>query len=122
MIEVANVAETSSVRPSTLRVRRYRERRREHLRLLTVEIPEPVIEDAIARGLLKLEESTQAWPVTSKAFTPPSFQTKRKRQYRHPASVLKYLRRHRHSGLSTIMPMLAAANLDLQANPHPGKA
>ena len=49
-----NVTETRPVRPSTLRVRRHRERRREHLRLLTVEIPEPVIEDAIARGLLKI--------------------------------------------------------------------
>ena len=58
-----NVTETRPVRPSTLRVRRYRERRREHLRLLTVEVPEPVIEDAIARGLLKPEESTQAWAV-----------------------------------------------------------
>ena len=33
------------------------------MRLLTVEIPEHVIEDAIARGLLKLEESIQAWSV-----------------------------------------------------------
>ena len=63
MIEVENVTETRVVRPSTLRVRRHRERRREHLRLLTVEIPEPVIEAAIARALLKREESTQAWPV-----------------------------------------------------------
>jgi hypothetical protein len=36
---------------STLRVRRHRMRRREGLRLLTVEIPEPVIEATIARGL-----------------------------------------------------------------------
>ena len=33
------------------------------MRLLTVEIPEPVIEAAIARALLKREESTQAWSV-----------------------------------------------------------
>jgi hypothetical protein len=63
MTKVEKVTETRPVRPSTLRVRRYRERRREHLRLLTVEVPEPVIEDAIARGLLKPEESTQAWAV-----------------------------------------------------------
>ena len=67
MIEVANVAETSSVRPSTLRVRRYRERRREHLRLLTVEIPEPVIEDAIARGLLKPTESAP-WAIIESVY------------------------------------------------------
>ena len=49
-----NVTDTRAGRPSTLRVRRYRERRRGQLRLLTVEIPESVIEDAIARGLLKI--------------------------------------------------------------------
>jgi hypothetical protein len=48
---------------STLRVRRHRERRREGLRLLTVEMPEFAIEAAIVRALLKPEESTQAWPV-----------------------------------------------------------
>ena len=35
---------------STLRVRRHRERRREGLRLLTLEMSEPAIETAIARG------------------------------------------------------------------------
>jgi hypothetical protein len=45
---------------STLRVRRHRQRRRDGLRLLTVEIPEPVIEAAIARGLLKPEDCTQS--------------------------------------------------------------
>ena len=63
MTEVEDITESRPLRPSTLRVRRHRERRREHLRLLTVEIPEPVIEDAIARGLLKPEESAQAWAV-----------------------------------------------------------
>jgi hypothetical protein len=43
-----NVTRTRAVRPSTLRVRRHRERRRGQLRLLTVEIPESLIEDAIA--------------------------------------------------------------------------
>src|SRR4029077_16554926 len=50
-----------SRRPSTLRVRRYRERRREGLRLLTLEMPETAIEAAIIRGLLKPEDSTKAW-------------------------------------------------------------
>jgi hypothetical protein len=62
------VTETRPVRPSTLRVRRHRERRRGHLRLLTVEIPESVIEDAIARGLLKPEESAQAWAVIGSVY------------------------------------------------------
>ena len=53
---------------STLRVRRYRERRREGLRLLTVEIPEPVIEAAIARGLLKPEDCAQSSSVMRSAF------------------------------------------------------
>ena len=39
--------------PSTLRVRRYRERRREGVRCLTVEMYEADIAEAIARGLLK---------------------------------------------------------------------
>src|SRR5215467_7924036 len=62
-----NVAETRQVRPSTLRVRRHRERRRGHLRLLTVEIPESVIENAIARGLLKPEESAP-WVIIESAY------------------------------------------------------
>ena len=43
------------IKPSTLRVRRYRERRRERIRCLTVEIYEADIADATARGLLKPE-------------------------------------------------------------------
>jgi hypothetical protein len=41
------------VNPSTLRVRRYRERRWEGIRCLTVEMYEADIADATARGLLK---------------------------------------------------------------------
>src|SRR6516165_7702159 len=48
---------------NTLRVRRHRERRREGLRLLTLEMPETAIDVAIARGFLKPEDSTQAWSV-----------------------------------------------------------
>jgi hypothetical protein len=50
-----------SVNPSTLRVRRYRERRREGLRCLTVEMYEADIAETTARGLLKSEGD--AWNV-----------------------------------------------------------
>ena len=53
---------------STLRVRRYRERRREGLRLLTLEMPETAIEAAIIRGFLKPEDSTQAWSVIDSVY------------------------------------------------------
>ena len=51
------------INPGTLRVRAHRQRRREGLRLVTVPVPEAVIEDAIARGMLKPEESAKPWPV-----------------------------------------------------------
>ena len=63
MTEVGNVTEPRLTRPSTQRVRCYRERRREGLRLLTLEMPETAIDAAIARGFLKPEDSTQAWSV-----------------------------------------------------------
>jgi hypothetical protein len=53
---------------STPRVRRHRMRRREGLRLLTLEMPETAIEAAIIRGLLKPEESTQAWSVIDSVY------------------------------------------------------
>ena len=53
---------------STLRVRRHRERRREGLRLLTLEMPEPATETAIARSFLKPEETTQAWSVIQSVY------------------------------------------------------
>jgi hypothetical protein len=62
-----NVTDTRAVRSSTLRVRRHRERRRGLLRLLTVEIHESVIEDAITRGLLKPEESAP-WVIIESAY------------------------------------------------------
>ena len=58
-----NVTEPRPLRPSTQRVRLHRERRRERLRLLTLEMPETAIDAAIARGFLKPEETTQAWSV-----------------------------------------------------------
>jgi hypothetical protein len=50
-----------SVKPSTLRVRRHRERRREGLRSFTVELPKADIEDAVVRGMLKSDYD--AWDV-----------------------------------------------------------
>ena len=52
-----------AVNPSTSRVRRYRERRREGLRLFTVTVPQTVIESAIARGLLAADDGAKPWPV-----------------------------------------------------------
>jgi hypothetical protein len=51
----------SSVGPSTLRVRRYRERRREGVCCLTVEMYEAEIAETTARGLLK--SGDHAWNV-----------------------------------------------------------
>ena len=48
---------------STERVRRHRERRRNGLQLITVEMPEATIEHAITRGLRKPEDRTKPWPV-----------------------------------------------------------
>jgi hypothetical protein len=52
-------------------VRLHRERRREGLRLLTLEMPETpetAIDAAIARGFLKPEDSTQAWSVIQSVY------------------------------------------------------
>ncbi len=38
------------------------------MRLLTVEMPEPAIEAAVARGLLKPEDRTEAWPMIQSAY------------------------------------------------------
>ena len=53
----------SPVNTSTSRVRRHRERLRNGLRLLTVTVPETVIENAIARRLLAAEDRAEPWPV-----------------------------------------------------------
>jgi hypothetical protein len=60
---VENVTETRPARPGALRVQRHRKRRRENLRLFTIEMPEATIENAIARGLLKPEDRAKSWPV-----------------------------------------------------------
>jgi hypothetical protein len=44
-------------------VRQHRRRRRNRLRLFTVPVPETVIENAIARGLLAAEDRTKPWHV-----------------------------------------------------------
>ena len=51
----------NSVNPSTLRVRRYRERRREGIRCLTVEMYEADIAEVTARGSLR--PGGDAWNV-----------------------------------------------------------
>ena len=67
MTEVENGTEPHPVRPSTLRVRLHRERRREGLRLLTLEMPETAIDAAIARGLPQAR-STLAWSVIDSVY------------------------------------------------------
>jgi hypothetical protein len=58
-----NQLQRSDPGPGTLRVRRHRQRRRDGLRLFTVIVPETVIEKAIARGLLAVENRAEPWPV-----------------------------------------------------------
>jgi hypothetical protein len=57
----AAIENAANVKPSTLRVRRHRERRREGPCSLTVEMSKAGIEDAIARGMLKPDYG--AWNV-----------------------------------------------------------
>jgi hypothetical protein len=53
---------------STSRVRRYRERRRDGLRLFTVPVPDTVIENAIARGLVAAKDRAEPWPVVQACY------------------------------------------------------
>jgi hypothetical protein len=62
-VRTADTAAQHSVSPSTLRVRRHRECRRKRLRLFTLEVPEDLIDQALARDLLKPEDRTDWWPV-----------------------------------------------------------
>ena len=62
-VATKHIPEPRPERPSTLRVRRHRERRSHGLRLLTVTVPETVIEAAVARGLLASEERAEPWAV-----------------------------------------------------------
>jgi len=68
MTKVEKVTDIRPERPSTPRVRLHRERRREGLRLLTLEMPESAINAAIARGFLKPEDSTRAWSVIQSVY------------------------------------------------------
>ena len=64
MVGVAeNITQPRPSNPSAQRVRRYRKRRRDGLRLSTVPVPEAAIEDAVARGLLAAEDRAEPWPV-----------------------------------------------------------
>ena len=58
-----NVTNSPPANPSTLRVRRHRERRKDGLRLFTMTVPETVIENAIGRRLLAAEDRAKSWPV-----------------------------------------------------------
>ena len=64
---IENVAEIR-ICASTQRVRRHRERRRQGMCLITVEMPNAVIEGAIARGLLKRGASAEPWSVIESAY------------------------------------------------------
>jgi hypothetical protein len=65
MASIANVTDNSS----TLRVRRYRKRRRDGLRQLTVELPNVVIEEACVRGLLSVGAKNNPWSVVQSAYS-----------------------------------------------------
>ena len=60
-MSIANTTAPHSVKPSTVRVRRYRDRRQKGICCLTVEMPKAVIEEAIADGGLKPDYDT--WDV-----------------------------------------------------------
>jgi hypothetical protein len=56
-----NTAEAAHpVSPSTLRARRHRQRRRERVRLPTVELPNEVIHSIITRGLIDAAQRADA--------------------------------------------------------------
>jgi hypothetical protein len=52
----AATTHTTAACPNALRVRRHRERRKYGLRMLTVTVPETLIESAVARGLLASDD------------------------------------------------------------------
>jgi hypothetical protein len=63
-----NVTNGRAANSSTLRVRRYCERYRQGLRLFTVRVPDTVIENAVARGLLAEEDRVEPWPVVQSCY------------------------------------------------------
>jgi hypothetical protein len=60
---IENVTDSCPANASTARVRRHRQRRKQRLCLLTVTVPETVIETAGARGLLAAENRVEPWSV-----------------------------------------------------------
>ena len=62
-VATKHIPERRPGRPSTMRVRRHRERRSHRLRLFTVTVSETIIEAAVARGLLASEERAEPWAV-----------------------------------------------------------
>jgi hypothetical protein len=56
-----NASDLRPTSPGALRARRHRQRRRDGVRLVTVEVPEGVVREAIARALLKSEERPEPW-------------------------------------------------------------
>ena len=65
---IESTAEDRAVTSSTVRSWRHRERRRECLRLFTVEVPEHLIDEALARGLLKPEDRADWWAVVQACY------------------------------------------------------
>jgi hypothetical protein len=49
-------------------VHRYRERRKQRRCLLTVTVPETVIEDAVTRGLLAAQDRVEPWSVIQSCY------------------------------------------------------
>jgi hypothetical protein len=58
---IASEQADNAVNANTLRVRRHRERRRNRHALLTVEVPQSVIDATIERGLLEPGGCAEAW-------------------------------------------------------------
>lgn len=65
---IESPAEDRAVSPSTLRARRHRARRCARLRLFTVEVPEDLIDEALARDLLKPEDRADWWAVVQACY------------------------------------------------------
>jgi hypothetical protein len=65
---IENVTDSRPANSSAARVRRYRERRKRRLCLLTVPVPETVIEEAVARGLLPAQGRAEPWSVIQSCY------------------------------------------------------
>jgi hypothetical protein len=65
---IENVTDSRPANSSAARVRRYRERRKQRLCLLTVTVPETVIEDAVTRGLLAAQDRAEPWFVIQSCY------------------------------------------------------